>query len=196
MLAITEPTKLEGTTALAAAWYVARTQAGREHHVARKWLAAGAGDVQNTQLCRWAHRSKPSRRNTVKKYEAAYPGYIFVKLDAGSIDWDKVRRIRHYFGLLPLGRDAIAIDNRVVEALRLEEEIGTFDDTKPPMAGQKVQITDDHPFAGLVSEIRKAKRTRAKERTDRFIAIITTQLFGSVRDVTISGSKLRKVDES
>ena len=191
MLAITEPTKLEGMTALGSSWYVARTQSGREHYVACKWLEAGAGDVQNTQLCRWAQRAKPIRRNTVKKYEAVLPGYLFVYFDPQVLDWDKVRNDKHYFGLLPLGRDAMAIPSEVVDEFKLAEEVGAFDYTKPPEAGTKVEIIE-HALAGITGQIKLAKR--AEDRTKRFIAIITTRFFGSDREVTISGSKLRKVD--
>jgi transcription antitermination factor NusG len=86
--------------------------------------------------------------------------------------------------LLPNRTRPIAVNEHLIEGLKLAEQIGVFDRTKPPRVGHKVEVMDG-PYAQQIGHIARA---RAADRVK-----VMLRVFGALREVEVPLMALREV---
>lgn len=116
---------------------------------------------------------------------ALFPRYGFVQIDLNDAGWGCIIEVKEVVDLIRANSIPSAIPTPVIDSLRLADEVGIFDYTKPPKAGVDVEITSG-PFAGTIGKIVKA---RADDRVD-----ILMKILGSDRVVTTYLGNLRELE--
>jgi transcriptional antiterminator RfaH len=116
--------------------------------------------------------------------EPLFRGYIFVQLDLDAPGWGRIidsKRVRHF---LPCNEAPRALDDGLVEHIRLAERMGAFDRTRAPEVGIAVEVIEG-PYANIITKIIRA---RAEDRVD-----VLLRMFGAERVVTLPLTAVREV---
>lgn len=120
-----------------------------------------------------------------RQYETAlFPRYGFVNFDPNRDEWGEIKYADGVYDILRNNSVPVSVPERFIGGLRVADDLGTFDRTKPPRKDLQVLITHG-PYADFVGRVVKA---RSKDRVK-----VLLKMFGTERAVDIPLMHLREV---
>jgi len=138
-------------------WFVVRTKPRQE------WVAKSNLENQQFEL----YLPELVRDSGVK--EALFPGYIFIKNQAGPTPFDKIRFTRGILNFVRFGQRLATADESLVQSIREREQLLQGCALYKP--NQKVRITE-----GAFQNIEAIYLTRSgKDRVVLLLSILNTQ---------------------
>lgn len=128
-------------------------------------------------------RRKPGRKPM--QYNAPYfPRYGFVRMDINKPEWGAIKEADGVTDLVRTASIPRSVPDAIIDTLRLMQNMGVLDATKPFKAEMEVEITDG-PFRDLIGRVRRA---RSGDRAD----VLIKGLFGADRVVDVPLAYLRE----
>ena len=115
---------------------------------------------------------------------ALFPRYGFVRFSAND-EWGPILTADGVQDILRSNNIPLAVNDSCIDGLKLADEIGVFDKTKPPKAGMMVEVTQG-PFASLMG---KVLRARTGDRVD-----VLLKFLGADVPATIHLGALREME--
>ena len=163
-------------------WYLVHTQPRREFIAQDHLVRQG---FETFLPAAWKTVRHARKLSTVKA--AYFPGYLFVRFDAGAVRWRAIDGTRGVLRLVKAGNDPLAAPERLVEALiAAADEDGVVRFEAELKAGEGVRIISG-PFADHFARV---ERLKGKERVQVLLALIQ----GAVR-LDVPASDLRPTKE-
>lgn len=163
-------------------WYVFYTYPPIE---AVRLAGASINDLGYQTFIPWEKRRQRAALRRSRIYETPlFPRYGFVQFDIDRDDWGCIKYAKGVVDILRSNSIPQSVPQMVIDGLKLSENMGLFDKTKPPSIGMDVLVTYGpfHEFIG------KVKRARYKDRVD-----VLLNFLGSERLVTVPVVNLKEI---
>jgi transcriptional antiterminator RfaH len=131
-------------------WYAAYTQPNAEAKAVQH-LGRQGYDCYLPYYRRYVRHAR--RRAVVLR--PLFPRYVFVGLDRFVHRWRPIRSTAGVIGLVTSGDEPVPVDAAIIDALRRQENVGTFDLLSPAQrlhVGDDVRVTQG-PFADLIGRL-------------------------------------------
>lgn len=159
-------------------WYVVMTAPARE-------LAAGESirDLGYSTFIPMEKRVQRRPNRKPRRYEAPlFSRYVFVEMDINRDEWGELLDADGVIDLLRTCNVPRCVPQHKIDALKLADSMGVFDQTQPIKVGMSVEITEG-PFATFIGKITRA---RGSER-----AKVLLNLFGGEIETDVPMAALR-----